>query len=256
LGIYGDEWRKNSEYLSNNKNIFFNEYISYNFINQDTLTYLCGNYGRSFDLISFLSNDEVSELRTSMPYLTEKEVIVVKIIYSIILQKKGGTLIFSIPDLFDETYYEILYIISSCYNKVVITKPVLIENTSKRKIVVCSDYIDNYDQSNLINFAHTIINRIREKRSGNTTIRLLDSGIPAFFLNKLFEINVIMFQQTIDATLSVINLKSNDDIKGHLDRLNKRSIQKSMFWCIQNKFEYDHRVTDTIDEIHIHDTKI
>ena len=74
----------------------------------------------------------------------------------------------------------------------------------------------------------------------------VDCQIPSYFLNKLFEIDAIMFQQTIDATLSVINLKNNDDINGHLDKLKRKSIQKSMFWCIHNHFDYDHCVTDSI----------
>ena len=246
MGIYSDEWRKNSDYLINHKNICFNEYISYNFMNHDTLNYLAGNYGRRFNLITFLSNDEVGELRTGIPFLREKDIIITKIIYSIILQKKGGTLIFSVPDIFDETYYEIMYILSSCYEKVIITKPVLIENITNKKMVICSEYIDNYDQSTLINFAHTVVEGTRNRGEGDTLIRLLDCKISSYFLNKLFEIDAIMFQQTIDATLSVINLKNNDDINGHLDKLKRKSIQKSMFWCIHNHFDYDHCVTDSI----------
>ena len=58
---------------------------------------------------------------------------------------------------------------------------------------------------------------------------LISNPIPSFFLNKLFEINIIMFQQTIDVTLSVINLKNNENIKEQLDKLGKKSIQKVCF---------------------------
>jgi hypothetical protein len=247
MGIYGDEWRKNSKYLSDNNNINFNEFISYNFINNDSLEYFTEHYSRTFDIITFLSNNEVRELKTTIPNIKEKDIIILKIFYSLILQKKGGTLIFSIPDLFDETYYELFYIISSCYKKVIITKPVLIENTSKRKIVICSEYIENYDLYCLINFSKKIIKCIRNKKE-NMSYHLINIPIPSFFFNKLFEINIIMFQQTIDATLSVINLKNNENIKEQLEKLGKRSIQKSMFWCVQNNFDYDEKVIECINE--------
>ena len=248
MGIYGDEWIKNTKYLSENNNIKFNEFISYNFINNDSLEYFTEHYSKQFDIITFLSNNEISEIKTTIPNIKEKDIIILKVFYSLILQKKGGTLIFSIPDLFDETYYELLYIISSCYKKVVITKPVLIENTSKRKIVICSEYIENYDLCCLINFSKKIIKCIRNKKE-NMSYHLISNPIPSFFLNKLFEINIIMFQQTIDATLSVINLKNNENIKEQLEKLGKRSVQKSMFWCIQNNFDYDEKVIECIDEI-------
>lgn len=248
MGIYGDEWRKNTKYLHDNNNINFNEFISYNFINNDSLEYFTEHYSKNFDIITFLSNKEINEIKTTIPNIKEKDIIIIKIFYSLILQKKNGTLIFSIPDLFDETYYELLYIISGCYKKVVITKPVLIENTSKRKIVICSEYIENYDLCCLINFSKRLIKCIRNKKE-NMSYHLISNPIPSFFLNKLFEINIIMFQQTIDATLSVINLKNNENIKEQLDKLGKKSIQKSMFWCVQNNFDYDEKVIECIDKI-------
>jgi len=247
MGIYGDEWIKNTKYLNDHSNINFNEFISYNFINNDSLEYFTEHYSKKFDIITFLSNNEINEIKTTIPKIKEKDIIILKIFYSLILQKKDGTLIFSIPDLFDETYYELLYIISSCYKKVVITKPVLIENTSKRKIVICSEYIENYDLCCLINFSKKLIKCIRNKKE-NMSYHLISNPIPSFFLNKLFEINIIMFQQTIDATLSVINLKNNENIKEQLEKLGKRSIQKSMFWCIQNNFDYDEKVIECIDK--------
>lgn len=247
MGIYGDEWIKNANYLNENNNINFNEFISYNFINNDSLEYFTQHYSKTFDIITFLSNNEISEIKTTIPNIKEKDIIIIKIFYSLIIQKKRGTLIFSIPELLDETYYELLYILSSCYKKIVITKPVLIENTNKKKIVICSEYIENYDICCLINFSKKIIKCIRNKKE-NMSYHLISNPIPSFFLNKLFEINIIMFQQTIDATLSVINLKNNENIKEQLEKLGKRSIQKSMFWCVQNNFDYDEKVIECMNE--------
>ena len=57
-----------------------------------------------------------------------------------------------------------------------------------------------------------------------------------------------MFQQTIDATLSVINLRSHTNIDEQIEKLDKKSIQKSMSWCIQNNFDYDHSLAENIEE--------
>ena len=162
--------------------------------------------------------------------------------------KKMGTLIFTIPELLDQTYCEALYLVSSCFNKVVITKPVLIENTSNRKIVICSEFIENYDNYILTTIAGNLINSIKLKTTPNVRIKILDIHIPSFFLNKISEINVIMFQQTIDATLSVINLRSHTNIHEQIEKLDKKTIQKSMAWCIQNNFDYDHSLAEKIEE--------
>ena len=243
VGIYGDEWRKNTDYLRKHDNIVFNENISYNIVNQDTLNYFCGKYIQRFDMITFLSNDEARDPNPTIPNLTDKDIITIKTIYSLLMQKKGGTLIFSIPEIFDDAYYEILYLVSSCYNKVIVTKPVLIENTNNRKVVICSEYADNYDPYTLINLASNVINKVRERQTTDVRVKIVDCQIPSFFLNKLYEINVIMFQQMIDATMSVINLKGAVNIGEQLEKLNKRTTQKSMFWCIQNNFDYDNGVT-------------
>ena len=162
--------------------------------------------------------------------------------------KRGGSLIFLIPELIDQTYCEGLYFLSSCVNKVVITKPVLIENTTNRKIVICSEFIENYDTYILTTIAGNLINSIKLKSSPSVSLRLLDFQLPGFFLNKISEINVIMFQQTIDATLSVINLRSHNNLVEQLDKLDKKSIQKSMLWCIQNNFDYDQTLAEKIEE--------
>lgn len=245
--IYCDEWEKNTDYLRKHHNLYFDSCISYNFISTDAVNYFNTHYSRKFDLITFLANEELDDLKKTLPLLSEKDYIIVKIIYSLIIQKKGGTLIFSIPDLFDETYYELLYILSSCYNKVVITKPVLVENTNNRKIIICSNYNERYNESELLNFAHVIINNILTRKVNTNITHLLDSMIPSFFLNKLREINIIMFQQTINATLSVINMKSSTNIREKLEKLNKKSLQKSVFWCVQNNFEYDTSVLEKYD---------
>jgi putative IMPACT (imprinted ancient) family translation regulator len=43
-------------------------------------------------------------------------------------------------------------------------------------------------------------------------------------------------------------LKNNENIKEQLEKLGKRSIQKSMFWCVQNNFDYDEKVIECINE--------
>lgn len=247
-GIYSEEWRKNHNYLSINDNIVFDEYISYNILNEDMLMYCANKYNGHYDIITFLCNNEINMINVTLPCIKENDLIIMKIMYSLIIQKKGGTLIFSINGLIDRSLMDIFYLLSSCYNKIIITKPLLIKNTDNEKIVICSNYLSNYEPHFLYSLASNVLNVTKNKIKKDNNIKFLNIDIPSFFLNKLSEINNIMFQQMVDTTLSVINLKNAENIKEQLEKLKKRGIQKSLNWCIQNNFDYDKNIMDIIKD--------
>lgn len=71
-------------------------------------------------------------------------------IYAIALQKQGGTFILKVFDIFAQATIDILYILSSLYEKCYIIKPNTSRNANSEKYIVCKLFKLN-DTTTLIN---------------------------------------------------------------------------------------------------------
>jgi 23S rRNA U2552 (ribose-2'-O)-methylase RlmE/FtsJ len=159
-----------------------------------------------------------------------------QVAYALCIQKYKGKFILKIFDCFMQHTIDILYILSSFYEKVYIMKPQTSRYANSEKYIVCIGFLyDNHDM-----FYNYLMNSFEKMLdTEKNTLRFLNIDISYLFIKKMEEYNAIFGQkqiQNIHYTLSLMETKKLDKI----EMLIKTNIQKSTDWCI--KYNIPHNI--------------
>jgi len=240
-GIYSTEWRNNEEYLITHKNIIFDDYLSYNLFNEEILSYCFANYKNMFDIITFFSYDDLEKMKDVFKSIELCDIITIKVFYALLMQKTGGILIFKLPDVSMNIYKELLYFLSSLYDKVIIVKPELSNHINMEKYVICKNYLEQtIDISSIFTtFLLNLIEQIKTKDTNKVIHGFLCKSINLYFMNKINEINFILFQKRVNVLSNIINLSNQEDNQEKLENIRKKNISKCVTWCVNNKIDYN-----------------
>jgi cap1 methyltransferase len=123
---------------------------------------------------------------------------------------------------------DIIYILSSFYEKVYIIKPQTSRYANSEKYLVCKGFIYKTNDFYEV-IERCFIEMIKTKKE--VPCRFLSINIPFYFLQKIEEYNAIFGQkqiQNIHYTLCLINNKFKQE---KLNLLIETNIQKSIDWC-------------------------
>ena len=221
-------WKKTKNYLQQNKNIYL-EYGSDNsgdILNIDNFIYVCEKYGSSMDVVTgdggfdFSGDFNLQEVNIS-------KLLFAQVAFAVCLQKKGGSFVLKIFDSFMQHTIDLLYILSSFYEKVYIMKPHTSRYANSEKYIICKGF---YHSSNQRFFA--ILHRAFEKmirpvsNSPLYTHRLLSIPIPYYFHTKIEEYNAIFGQQQIENIHYNLLLIDNKHKQEKIEYLIKNNIEK------------------------------
>ena len=165
----------------------------------------------------------------------------VKIILKILkYQSLNGICIIQINHITHKPIIELLYLITSLFEKTYIIKPNSSNITSFDKYLVCKNFIFTdtrrelykryYKQLNeiLVNYEKNIFHEksiISILNNGN------DIGLPYYFMNKIDDINIIIGQQQLECMDQIIHMFKNNNQKERIEIMRKINIQKSVNWC-------------------------
>ena len=156
--------------------------------------------------------------------------------YMLMYQSSRGCMILKLGNTYYKPVIDILYIISSLYNKVYIIKPNTSNNIYDEKYLVCKTFAGTLQKKNQyldkIDKIYTIC--FREQHEINIQ-SIVKNEISSYFLNKIEECNIIMGQQQIDAYDQMINLVKNKNKVDKVESLRKHNIQKCIHWCEKYK---------------------
>jgi hypothetical protein len=156
--------------------------------------------------------------------------------YALLMQKQGGSFILKIFDSFMRHSIDILYILSSFYDKVYIIKPHTSRYANSEKYIVCKGFLfpNNHSFINVLTraFENTI-------NTDKYIHRFLNMQIPIYFLTKLEEYNAIFGQQQIENIYYTISLTKNKNKQEKIENLIKSNIQKCTSWCIKYAIPYN-----------------
>ena len=154
-------------------------------------------------------------------------------------QEVDGYSIIKIDNMSYKVTLEIIYILSSIYEKVYIIKPNVSYSTAGYKYLVCCNYNPKSFKINeemynsfIQNITNTIMNQTLELHS------LLLNYIPHYILSKLEEFNIIIHQQQLDSINTIINIFKNKKTE-KLENMRKTNINKCIQWCDKNKIPYN-----------------
>lgn len=235
-------WRKSQSFIKSNPQ-FLLEYgadKTGNLLHMENFVDLVERYGSQMDFITadggFDFSEDFSRQETSILPL-----LVAQIVYALCLQKYQGSFVLKIFDCFLPATVDLIYLLSSFYEKVYLTKPLTSRMANSEKYLVCQNfhYIDYHDfYPVLSNLLHQTVKQPVEYWSEKT--RFLCISIPRLFLSKLEEIILILGHQQINniySTLALMNTKTNRNQK--IDYLIRSNLSKCVFWCQKHNVPMD-----------------
>lgn len=147
-------------------------------------------------------------------------------------QADDGSCIIKINTNFHKPINDIMYILSSMYEKVYIIKPSTSNVMTFEKYIVCKQLLsdDKNQQHNRDNYCR-ITQFLSCFTRNKNFISLIDDDIPSFFVNKLSDSNIIVGQQQLEAQDQIINILKSYNRYEKFELIQKNSIQKSVIWC-------------------------
>ena len=160
-------------------------------------------------------------------------------------QEAGGSCIIKINHIFHKPIVDILYLLSSLYDKVYILKPNSNNITTFDKYIICKKF--NVIKNNSVigkNFTYLKLNYYRlliflKKLENKFIYSILDFDVPYYFTMKIVDINIIIGQQQLESLNMIINILKNKNKEEKIETMKKINIQKSISWCEKYKIPYN-----------------
>jgi hypothetical protein len=195
----------------------------------ETLFFLCDKYKNSIDLI-VCEGDPENENE-----FIKNELLFIQISNAIGIQAKGGCLIIKLADCFHKTTIDIIFILSSMYDKIQLIKPSISQQISSERFLICSNFLFSDYKEYIGIFEKTIKKIIEKDKNEIISCFLSHSQIPIFFKNKVDEYNAIIGQIQLEGIYNTFSLIEN---KNKIDYYIKNNSKKCALWCDKYKVEY------------------
>lgn len=172
-------------------------------------------------------------------YETDASNYLISMIQSIITilrnQRKNGIAVIKIGNIFYKPVVDILYFLSSLYEKVYITKPSTNNITSYERYIVCKSFLHDEESNAYLKFNYLKLIIFLKRLENNNIYSVLDFDVPYYFRNKIDDLNIIIGQQQIEALDQILTLFRNKNKNDKIECMKKNNIQKSVSWCEKYK---------------------
>ena len=158
--------------------------------------------------------------------------------YLVIILKNielGGTCIIKIHEIFYKPIIDILYFLSSLFEKIYILKPNTSNITTFEKYVICKGFHVNETNIKNFNISYYKIIIFLKKIENKNILSLININLPYYFITKINDINNIIGQQQLEALDLIINTLKNKNKDDKIELIQKSNIQKSVAWCEKYK---------------------
>ena len=225
-------WDKNKD-LFNHSNVVIEKGAdgTGNLLKWENLLYCYHKYSGSMDLITGDGGFDYSIDFNKQESLSIR-LILSQITFAIAMQKKGGSFILKIFDIFTQATLDIIYLLSNLYANVTMIKPFTSRSANSERYIVCKKFkLVNVEP--VLRGLFPIFNTETKNIAG-----ILDIKVPYFFLNKIEEYNVILGHQQMENIANTLNLIKTKR-KEKIESLKKNNIQKCVLWCQKNNVPYN-----------------
>jgi 23S rRNA U2552 (ribose-2'-O)-methylase RlmE/FtsJ len=227
-------WKKTDAFLRNNKNVIIETGADKtgNILSIENFVYCKEKYGSSMDFITADGGFDFS-LDFNKQEINIANLLFAQIVYALVMQKKGGSFVLKIFDSFMQHTVDLLFILSSFYDKVYIIKPQTSRYANSEKYIVCKGFILPTCQY-FFPFLHRAFEKMSMPSEKEVFIsRFLSIPVSYFFTSRIEEYNAIFGQQQIENIHYTISLIDNKNKQEKIDNLIKTNIQKCVAWCMK-----------------------
>lgn len=161
------------------------------------------------------------------------------LIHSIIIilrnQKLNGTSIIKISGIYHKPVIDILYLLSSLYEKVYICKPATNNIVTFDRYIVCKHFLFGEESNNYLKINYLKLIMFLKNLQGKNVVSILDFNIPSFYKKRIDDLNIIIGQQQLEALDQIISIYKNKNKNDKIESIKKNNIQKSVSWCEKYK---------------------
>jgi 23S rRNA U2552 (ribose-2'-O)-methylase RlmE/FtsJ len=155
-----------------------------------------------------------------------------QIAYAVCLQKRGGVFVLKMFDCFSPASMDLMYLLSSLYEKVYITKPQTSRYANSERYIVCLNFL--FDNSTPF-YSYFLATFAKMLANGNQSVcRFLHERMPMYYINRLHEANVVIGMNQIENIYATLGLMENKQTKkARIEHLIKVNLNKCVYWCLQ-----------------------
>lgn len=224
----------NRHFFENRSNICIDYGVdNCDMLNPKNLEYFLNKYPPEFDIITADGGFDFSSDFNKQENQCQT-LIISEMLYAIALQKTGGTFILKLFDCYTKLTCEVIYILSTLYEKTYICKPNTSRCANSEKYLVCINYINTEtNRLKFISFATELLTKSKYIYS------MLSLELPLLFINKIEEINAVLGQQQLETISNTLTLITHKSQKEKLEIYKQNNIQKCINWCLKYRFSYN-----------------
>jgi 23S rRNA U2552 (ribose-2'-O)-methylase RlmE/FtsJ len=235
-------WKKSDIFLRQNRNVTIETGADKtgNILSLENLVYCRNKYGSNMEFITADGGFDFS-LDFNKQEINIAKLLFAQISFAVSMQKKGGSFILKIFDVFMQHTIDLLYILSSFYDKVYIIKPQTSRYANSEKYIVCKGFIYANSEA-FFPYIYRAFEKMMNSYNVNPDInihRFINIPISYFYMMKVEEYNAILGQQQIENIHYTISLIDNKNKQDKIDNLIKSNIQKCILWCVKNNVPYN-----------------
>lgn len=198
-------------------------------LNVDNFEYVSSKYRSSMDLVTGDAGVDFSNKYTHQEYNMLK-LLIAQFCYAVLLQKKGGSFILKVFDLFMKPSVELIYLINCFYTNVYIVKPKTSRIANSEKYIVCKNF--TFDKEQIEYYVPNIkllFQNINVMNENCFLKSILKNEMSYTFLKKIESINASIGQKQL------LNIhETNELIQEQTDKINR-------FDIIHLKFSYSEK---------------
>ncbi len=208
--------------------------------NYNTLHNLFIKHSYKYKLELIICEFHEDEYNDAKKYI--KNMILVLIII-IKYQTNQGMCVIKIDNILHKTIIDVIFIMSSIYDKIYLVKPSISNVTKSERYLICKGFNENRNTQNKLLECieeQLICKMENEKLMDDKCINsLIDNELPYYFINKLEESNLIIGQQQLEAYDQIINIFKNKNRDEKMENLKRSHIQKCIHWCEKNQLPHN-----------------
>lgn len=237
-------WKKTDTFLKNNPNVQIEvgSDKTGNLYETENLQYCMDKYKNSIDFITADGGFDFS-----IDFNKQEEIafrlIFSQIAFAITMQKVNGCFVLKVFDIFLRPTIELLFLLSSFYENVYISKPNTSRYANSEKYIICKKF--KYNNTEEISKKFIAIFHVFKKLDLKTykITSVLNIPIQYYYIRQIEEMNAVLGQQQIENILQTI--KIIEDVswaKEHINQIKIQNIKKCIQWCIKNDVSYNKNI--------------
>ena len=149
-------------------------------------------------------------------------------------QTMNGICIIQITHIIHKPIIQLLFLLSSLFEKIYIIKPNSSNIIYFDKYIVCKKFIMSEQKIDIYKKYYHKLNdlMIHQNEAKESNIHsIINQDLPYYFMNKVDDINIIIGQQQLECIDQIINVFKNNNKKERIEYIRKINIQKSVHWC-------------------------